>query len=107
VLARLNDGTEKSDEELEKMNWNEKTKLVQKDPVSCSRFLDHRGIDLLLNFLVHTFVFFHTLIKWLQYNCFFHWWQWKSKPTYCMSFLSACFGMFVYLQGNQILELIG
>jgi hypothetical protein len=26
VLARLNDGTEKSDEELEKMNWNEKTK---------------------------------------------------------------------------------
>jgi hypothetical protein len=32
VLARLNDGTEKSDEELEKMNWNEKTKLVQKDP---------------------------------------------------------------------------
>jgi hypothetical protein len=24
VLARLNDGTEKSDEELEKMNWNEK-----------------------------------------------------------------------------------
>ena len=42
VLARLNDGTEKSDEELEKMNWNEKTKLVQKDPVTCSRFFDHR-----------------------------------------------------------------
>jgi hypothetical protein len=42
VLARLNDGTEKSDEELEKMNWNEKAKLVQKDPVTCSRFFDHR-----------------------------------------------------------------
>ena len=42
VLARLNDGTEKNDEELEKMNWNEKTKLVQKDPVTCSRFFDHR-----------------------------------------------------------------
>ena len=24
------------------MNWNEKTKLVQKDPVTCSRFFDHR-----------------------------------------------------------------
>jgi hypothetical protein len=34
--------TEKSDEELEKMNWNEITKLVQKDPVTCSRFFDHR-----------------------------------------------------------------
>ena len=27
---------------LERLTWQEKTKLVQKDPVTCSRYFDHR-----------------------------------------------------------------
>ena len=42
MLAKLNDGVEYSETELEKLTWQEKTKLVQKDPVTCSRYFDHR-----------------------------------------------------------------
>ncbi|CAC5425695.1 unnamed protein product [Mytilus coruscus] len=42
ILAKLNDAIEYSDEELENMDWNTKTKLVQKDPVTCSGFFDYR-----------------------------------------------------------------
>ena len=42
MLAKLNDGTEYSEKELEKLTWQQKTKLVQKDPVTCSRYFDHR-----------------------------------------------------------------
>ena len=42
MLAKLNDGIDYSEKELENLNWQEKTKLVQKDPVTCSRYFDHR-----------------------------------------------------------------
>ena len=42
MLAKLNDGIDYSDKELENLSWQEKTKLVQKDPVTCSRYFDHR-----------------------------------------------------------------
>ena len=42
MLAKLNDGIEYSETELEKLTWQEKTKLVQKDPATCSRYFDHR-----------------------------------------------------------------
>ena len=42
MLAKLNDGVDYSEKELENLNWQEKTKLVQKDPVTCSRFFNHR-----------------------------------------------------------------
>ena len=42
MLAKLNDGIEYSENEIEKLTWQEKTKLVQKDPVTCSRYFDHR-----------------------------------------------------------------
>ena len=42
MLARLNDDIEYSEEETENLSWQEKTKLVQKDPVTCSRYFDHR-----------------------------------------------------------------
>ena len=41
LLAKLNDGIDYSDKELENLSWQEKTKLVQKDPVTCSRYFDH------------------------------------------------------------------
>ena len=42
MLAKLNDGIEYSEKELEHLTWQEKTKLVQKDPVTCSRYFDNR-----------------------------------------------------------------
>ena len=42
MLAKLNDAVEFSDKDLEALTWQEKTRLVQKDPVTCSRYFDHR-----------------------------------------------------------------
>ena len=42
MLAKLNDDAELADIDIENMTWQEKTKLVQKDPVTCSRYFDHR-----------------------------------------------------------------
>ena len=42
MLAKLNDRIDYSEQELENLSWQEKTKLVQKDPVTCSRYFDHR-----------------------------------------------------------------
>ena len=41
MLAKLNAGIEYSEKEIENFTWQEKTKLVQKDPVTCSRDFDH------------------------------------------------------------------
>ena len=38
----MNDGIEYSEKEVNDLTWQEKTKLVQKDPVTCSRYFDHR-----------------------------------------------------------------
>lgn len=42
ALGILNDGKEYSGEEINDMTWNEKSKLVQKDPITCTRYYDHR-----------------------------------------------------------------
>ena len=42
MLAKSNGGIDYSEKELENLSWQEKTKLVQKDPVTCSRYFDHR-----------------------------------------------------------------
>ena len=51
VLAKLNDGVEYSEKEKK---WQEKTKLVQKDPVTCSRYFDHRVQEFLKTVLKNT-----------------------------------------------------
>ena len=42
MLAKLNNGVSYTDKDIEELTWQEKTKLVQKDPVTCSRYFDHR-----------------------------------------------------------------
>ncbi len=42
MLAKLNEGVEYSDSDIESLTWAEVTKLVRKDPVTCSRYFDHR-----------------------------------------------------------------
>ena len=40
MLTKLNDGIEYSGKEVNDLIWQEKTKLVQKDPVTCPRYKD-------------------------------------------------------------------
>ena len=46
ILAKLNDAVDYSGTDIESLSWQQKTKLVQKDPVtpkgSYSRYFDHR-----------------------------------------------------------------
>ena len=42
MLAKLNNRVDYTDKDIEGLSWEEKTKLVQKDPVTCSRYFDHR-----------------------------------------------------------------
>ena len=42
MLAKLNNGISYTDKEIKGLTWQEKTKLVQRDPVTCSRYFDHR-----------------------------------------------------------------
>ena len=41
MLAKLNNGVSCTDNDIEGLTWQEKN-LVQKDPVTCSRYFDHR-----------------------------------------------------------------
>ena len=40
MLAKLNNGISYTDKDIEGLTWQEKTKLVQRDPVTCSRYFD-------------------------------------------------------------------
>ena len=60
MLAKLNDGIEYSEKELEHLTWQEKTKLVQKDPVTCSRYFDHRVQEFLNTVLKKSYLTFFT-----------------------------------------------
>ena len=51
MLAKLNNGVDYTDKDIEGLTWQEKTKLVQKDPVTCSRYFDHRVQEFLNNIL--------------------------------------------------------
>ena len=42
MLAKLNYGVDHSDKDIDRLTWQEKMRLVQKDPVTCSRYFDHR-----------------------------------------------------------------
>ena len=42
MLAKLNNDAELTNTDIENMTWQEKPKLVQKDPVTCSRYFDQR-----------------------------------------------------------------
>ncbi|XP_062584589.1 uncharacterized protein LOC134246276, partial [Saccostrea cucullata] len=42
ALGVLNDDKQYTDSEIESMTWTEKSKLIQKDPITCTRYFDHR-----------------------------------------------------------------
>ena len=42
MLAKLNYDVEYTDNQIEEMTWEQKSKLIQKDPVTCTRYFDLR-----------------------------------------------------------------
>ena len=42
ILGKLVDGKDYSPQEIEAMNWEDRTRLIRSDPVTCSRYFDNR-----------------------------------------------------------------
>ena len=51
ILGKLIDKKEYSDEELDNVTWEEKTRLIQSDPVTCARHFDYQFQQFFLKFL--------------------------------------------------------
>ena len=52
ILGQLVDKKKYTNVELENMNWNEKCRLIQSDPVTCARHFDYQISQFLTNFLL-------------------------------------------------------
>jgi len=52
ILGKLVDDKEYSDTELENLNWEEKSRLIQSDPVMCARHFDYQFNHFLEHFLL-------------------------------------------------------
>ena len=52
ILGKLVDDKEYSDSELENLNWEEKSRLIQSDPVTCARHFDYQFNQFLRHFLM-------------------------------------------------------
>ena len=52
ILGKLVDAKEYSDSELENLNWEEKSSLIQSDPVTCARHFDYQFNQFLRYFLM-------------------------------------------------------
>jgi len=52
ILGQLVDKKEYTDNELENLNWQEKCRLIQSDPVTCARHFDYQINQFLRNFLL-------------------------------------------------------
>ena len=54
ILGKLVDSKEYTDNELENLNWEEKSRLIQSDPVTCARHFDYQINQFIQNFLLST-----------------------------------------------------
>ena len=53
ILGRLVDQRNYTDEELENLNWEEKCRLIQSDPVTCARHFDFQFNTFMKKFLLN------------------------------------------------------
>ena len=53
ILGQLVDNKMYSNTQLENMNWDEKCRLIQSDPVTCARHFDYQISQFLTNFLLN------------------------------------------------------
>ena len=52
ILSQLIDHKDCTDDELENLNWEEKCRLIQSDPVTCARHFDYQVNQFIRNFLL-------------------------------------------------------
>ncbi|CAB4003438.1 ATP-dependent DNA helicase PIF1 [Paramuricea clavata] len=52
ILGKLVDHKDYSDEQLDNLNWDEKCRLIQSDPVTCARHFDYQFNTFLKDFLM-------------------------------------------------------
>ena len=52
ILGQVVDRKQYTDDELENLNWDEKCRLIQSDPVTCARHFDFQISKFLRNFLL-------------------------------------------------------
>lgn len=52
ILGKLVDNKEYTDDELENLNWEEKSRLIQSDPVTCARHFDYQINQFIQRFLL-------------------------------------------------------
>ena len=52
ILGKLVDSKEYTDNELENLNWEEKSRLIQSDPVTCARHFDYQINQFIQSFLL-------------------------------------------------------
>jgi hypothetical protein len=52
ILGKLVDNKTYTDAELENLNWEEKSRLIQSDPVTCARHFDYQVQKFLQNVLL-------------------------------------------------------
>ena len=52
ILGKLVDNIEYTNNELENLNWEDKSRLIQSDPVTCARHFDYQINQFIQNFLL-------------------------------------------------------
>ncbi|XP_074641227.1 uncharacterized protein LOC141898976 [Tubulanus polymorphus] len=62
ILGKLIDKTDYSDNDIEAMDWQQRSRLIKSDPVTCARFFDHR----VHNFIEHVLKSAHNPIGEIQ-----------------------------------------
>lgn len=58
------DGKEYFDNELENLNWEQKCRLIQSDPVICARYFDYQFNQFLNNFLMSNITPLGSIFGW-------------------------------------------
>ena len=64
ILGQLVDQKRYTDDELENLNWEEKCRLIQSDPVTCARHFDYQVNQFLRNFLLSSAQPLGTISDW-------------------------------------------
>ena len=64
ILDQLVDHKQYTDDELENLNWEEKCRLIQTDPVTCARHFDYQVNQFLTNFLLSSAEPLETISDW-------------------------------------------
>ena len=64
ILSKLVNNKEYTERDLQNLNWEEKCKLIQSDPVTCARHFDYQVNQFLRNFLISSHAPLGKIADW-------------------------------------------